>query len=253
MQLLIDYREKGIVKKLYELSGDQTETCIVNGVNINYCTTNLEVGDFIIKDSEGNILVIIERKSIRDLSASITDGRFRQQKERLLESTNDPCKILYIIEGHKLSTIAQKGMLPQTIINGSIQNLLFRHNFKVLWTENESDTLNNISLLYKKFHNKDFDTMVAPVAPTRLVPKGAKISDNILALQLSAIPGVSYATALELSKVYKSIKELVDAYNNTESEKDKETMLSNIQLTEKRKLGNALSKKVYVSTCFTNT
>lgn len=249
MQLLIDFREKWVVKKLSELGNENT--CIVNGVSINYATVNLDVGDFIIKDFDGNILVIIERKTVRDLSASITDGRFRQQKERLLESTNDPRKVLYIIEGHKGSV--GKGMLSQTIIDSSIQNLLFRHNFKVLWSENESGTLHNIALLYKKYGNKDFDANTQPVAPTKLVPKGTKISDNMFALQLSAISGLSYPTALELSKTYKNMKELVDSYNEKECVKDKETMLSNVQLNEKRKLGNALSKKIYSCICGTNT
>jgi crossover junction endonuclease MUS81 len=254
MQLLIDFREKWVVKKLLELSNVTDTTpnaCSVNGVDINYCTVNLEVGDFVIKNSDGNVLVIIERKSVRDLCASITDGRFRQQKERLLESTNDPCKVLYIIEGHKGSVgsqkgVSQKGVLSQTIIDGSIHNLLFRHNFKVLWTENESDTLNNIALLYKKYNKGEFDTTPQQVAPTKLVAKGVKISDNIFALQLSAIPGVSYSAALQLSKVYKNMKELVDAYNELETEIDKEKMLINVQLNETRKVGNALSKKIYV-------
>lgn len=257
MQLLIDFREKWAVKKVTssDVNPPLTEgTTIVNGVSVNYCIANLEVGDFIIKDSEGNILIIVERKTIRDLSASITDGRFRQQKERLFESTNDPCKILYILEGDKGSTLvprseSQKGLLPQTIIDGSIHNLIFRHKFKVVWTDGQSDTLNNIALLYKKFENREFDTVTQPVPPTKLVQKGSKISNNVFALQLSAIPGVSYATALVLSKSYKSMKNLVDAYNTTESEKDKESMLSNVQLTEKRKLGNALSRKIYVCTC----
>jgi crossover junction endonuclease MUS81 len=244
MQLLIDFREKWVVKQLSDLS-NTTEHCIVNGVSLNYCTSNLEVGDFVIKNSDGNVLVIVERKSVRDLCASITDGRFRQQKERLLESTNDPSKILYIIEGYKGSTLSQKGVLSQTTIDGSIHNLLFRHNFKVLWTENESDTLNNIALLYKKFNKGEFDTLPHRVAPTTLVPKGSKISENIFALQLSAIPGVSYNTALQLSKIYNNMKELVDAYNNIEKEDDKEKMLSNVKLNATRKVGNALSKKIY--------
>lgn len=254
MQLLIDYREKWFItkalgiKKVNESESDNG-TVTLNGIDMNCTTANLEVGDFIIKDDTGNIILIIERKTIKDLCASITDGRFRQQKERLLESTNDPLKVMYIIEGRK-GCNGGKGVLSHTIIDGSILNLLFRHNFKVLWTENETDTLQNITLLYKKYKNNDLNSnTTGTVAPTKLVPKGTKINENMFALQLSAIPGVSYAAAIELSKMYRSMKELVDAYNSKETIQEKETMLSVFQVSEKRKLGNALAKKIYTCIC----
>lgn len=246
MQLLIDFREKWFIKKLEECNGK------VNGIQLNFVTANLEVGDFVFKNENDEILLVAERKTIRDLSASITDGRFRQQKERLLESTNDHNKVLYIIEGAKGSfkTTSEKGILSQTIIDGSLQNMLFRHHFKLLRTDNEMDTLANLALLFKKINNNEFDAKCAPVAPVKLVSKGDKIGENIFALQLSVIPGISYATALKISEVYKNMKEMIDAYNNKESIQDKEEMLNGVQLTNsKRKLGSALSKRVYLALC----
>jgi hypothetical protein len=81
-----------------------------------------------------------------------------------------------------------------------------------------------------------------PVAPTKLISKGDKIKDNLFALQLSAIPGVSFSTALVVGQHYPTMKELIFAF---ETAVEPEKILSTIQLNEKRKLGTALSLKIY--------
>ena len=58
---------------------------------------------------------------------------------------------MYLIEGKKYKTPIN--------INGAIQNLIFKHNYKVLITENEQDSFDNILLLFKKFYNKDFEIL----------------------------------------------------------------------------------------------
>ncbi len=255
MILIIDYREKWFLSMLEETSGhklqlDTPYECLVDKVHITCKAANLEVGDFMIQQTthETSTLCIIERKTVQDLCASITDGRFRQQKERMLESVLDPNKILYIIEGSK--KVRGKGALPATVIDGAIQNMVFKHNFKVLSTESHNDTFSNIVMLYKKFSAKEFEATSKTVAPTKLIAKGDKIIHNICALQLSAIPGVSYQTATEITKTYNTLKDLIDAYSSCETENLKEQLLASLQVTEKRKLGAALSKKIYNALCF---
>lgn len=256
MLLLVDFREKWFLQKISETQSD-----------IKYQTANLEVGDFIFINNEldnepnnevdngssnevglknsANTILVIERKSIRDLCASITDGRFRQQKARLTESVNDPDKIMYIIEGGRKK--CHSTSLSQTIIDCSILNIIFKHKFKLLFTDNETDTFNNLLLLYKKLQNGDFKADIEPVAPTKLVSKAASIKDNIFALQLSAIPGVSFATAQKIAKEYLTMKNLIDAFQKGNEQSDSSTMLSELKLSDRRKLGVALSKKIYAA------
>jgi ERCC4-type nuclease len=59
---------------------------------------NLPLGDIIFQWDNENIL-IIERKTIDDLAHSIKDGRFREQKMRLI-SNYPTSKIMYLIEGN---------------------------------------------------------------------------------------------------------------------------------------------------------
>jgi ERCC4-type nuclease len=266
MILLIDYRERGFIKKVKSLENLDNQKCIIdesdeeiNGrisseqgegefkwgnINVKYSILNLEVGDFIIKDND-DIKIIIERKSIKDLCSSIVDGRFREQKERLIESVNDVKKILYIIEGHKNKNSSG---ISKMIIDGAILNLMYRHNYKVLNTENENDTFENILLIYKKIANGDFEMGIEINNPVKMIKKGNKIAENIMAIQLSIIPGLSYNTSCVISGIYKNMKELIDAYNKCEDEESCGRLLMDIQINNKRKIGLAMSKKIYEST-----
>ena len=70
--LVIDNREGKIINLIKHLTTE-------------YTVEQLHVGDFLIKigDSTANTLVV-ERKSVNDLYQSINDGRYKEQKARLL-------------------------------------------------------------------------------------------------------------------------------------------------------------------------
>lgn len=246
MLLLVDYREKKIIERLQETSTTQeTETAVLNGVRVEYRIANLQVGDFII-EKDNNKVLLIERKSIKDLCASIIDGRFREQKERLYDSIGDNDRILYIIEGNKKAMVS--GNLSNTIVESSIINLVFKHKYKCLTSLDENDTLDIILLLYKKIGANEFIANETPkTTPMKLLSKSDKIKGNMMAIQLSVVPGVSYQTALKLSEKYCNMKSLIDAYNNCENEESRELLLSSIELNSKRKVGEAMSKKIYTA------
>ena len=254
----------------------------INNVEIKFKITNLLIGDFVILDDIDNLYTIrlaIERKSIRDLCASITDGRFREQKQRLLDSINDASKICYLIEG-KLSNSSDKLTLSHTIINGSLLNLIFKHKYKLIQTENKLDTFNNIILLYKKFKNNDFETDGVQ-NKVKLIKRSDKIKDNKLLNQLLLIPGVSskiaqviitYITVPIVVPVVKpvvvpvvepvvepetslhfSIKSLIDIYISLNEETKCENYFTDVIVpgngSKARKIGKALSKKIYEYFC----
>jgi crossover junction endonuclease MUS81 len=244
MLLLIDFREKKILELLkYNKENECVTTTVGTNTELKYKVVNLEIGDFVFKKEDTNeTILIVERKSVKDLCASIMDGRFRQQKERLLDSVGNCEKVLYIIEGNKRTAVG----INRCIVDSSIVNLIFRHKYKVLSTIDESDTLDNIALLYKKMEINDLEKGAKSItAPIKLLSKKDKIKTNMMAIQLSAIPGVSFATALKISELYPNMKSLIDAYNNCENDSNKMDLLSRIVVNEKRKIGRALSKKVY--------
>jgi crossover junction endonuclease MUS81 len=276
MYLLIDYREHDFIKRLSEAcqptddvcliddqSIDQTKNiendiiikCKVHNVDVSFKITSLPVADFIIVsdvNDMNSIRIAIERKSIKDLCSSITDGRFREQKTRLIESIKDPEKICYLIEGAK-HIPNHDYSLSHTIINGSLLNLIFKHHYHLIQTENKQDTFNMVLLLYKKLQNKDFESVERQDSCVKLLKRSDKITDNKLLHQLCLIPGVSQRTAeVIINYPINSVKHLVDTYNSLLTDKEKECFFANIPITsgnKSRKLGPALSKKIYEYFC----
>lgn len=239
--LEIDYREKTIIKHIEE-----------NKPDISYRITNLPIGDFMFKQEQENdneidnssIFYIIERKTLLDLASSITDGRFREQKKRLLDSVGICDKIVYILEGNKNQN--KFGNLSKSIIDSSILNLIFRHKYKVIHTNNDVDTYNTLLSIYKKLQsNETWPSLLE--TKHKLIKKSESVNNNILINMLSVIPGISINIAKKITEIYTSLPELINAYNNIDNLDKKEKMLSCIQITNKRKLGMALSKKIYNS------
>ena len=76
MKIIIDNRERELVKLLKAFSDN-------NGFNFVIEVEKLDLGDIIIKDDNDNTKLIIERKTISDLAASIRDGRYKEQSYRL--------------------------------------------------------------------------------------------------------------------------------------------------------------------------
>ena len=64
---------------------------------------NLPLGDMIICDDEGYELIVIERKTLKDLLSSIKDGRYREQSFRLNNYPVHNHNIIYLIEGQNKS------------------------------------------------------------------------------------------------------------------------------------------------------
>ena len=239
----IDYREQSIINILKE-RGLYTDSVQESSVNINI--KNLVIGDFVFKENANEnatevVHYIIERKTINDLCSSIKDGRFSEQKSRLLDTIDDPSKIIYIIEGDR-NKILPIYNVPKSTIDSAIQNLIFKHKYKVIFTGSTEETIENIILLYKKLVNNDFESKGSAI---KIVKKGSNSNQNVFMNMLCAIPGVNTKTAKAINYKYKSMNELIRAYDSISALK--ELLLSDIDVSEKRKLGISLSTKIYKS------
>jgi len=235
MFLFIDCREKEFISRL-------------SASNVPNKIVALPVGDFVLSKSDtldpDSIVYIIERKSRSDLLASIKDGRFREQKARMLESTQCPSKVVFIIQSEK----SRQSQSQTPIFNGAIINLVFKHQHKVLFTNDDNDTFKTVMMLINKIEKGDIvspTTSAEASAPKRICSKGDKIKETLTATLLSVIPGVSYNIGLVISKAFPSLHALFQAYANCHTEEEKLWMLANIQMTPKRKIGKSISSKVY--------
>ena len=140
--LIVDLREKGAGNENFRVE-------ILNKCSypIPIEEKNLSLGDFtwIFKDQldgeEYMIDFIIERKTLNDLSASIVDGRYSEQKYRL---KNSPYKnTYYLFEGTELNT-HNNSNLSKDAINTAINNTINIHNIKFFRTLSTKDTVNKL-------------------------------------------------------------------------------------------------------------
>ena len=215
MTLIIDYREKALLSRLTAE------------------TKNLILGDVCIQ-KDGQDLIILERKTVADLSASICDGRYQEQSFRLLESNLPPHRIVYLIEGslEKEQSISKKALMSAMI------SLWFTKGFSVVQTASVDETVEYIQLLLEKV-TKESETHDY-VSTLKTKKKDKLTPDNINIILLSQIPGISTVTAKALLQVYPTL------YTLTSALKENKECLSTFTYGEKNR---KLSKSCIQNLC----
>jgi crossover junction endonuclease MUS81 len=210
----------------------------------------LDIGDIqIIQEEE---IIVIERKTIKDLLASIKDGRYKEQKVRL-QSQLQQKKItsyFYILEGNTFSLNKKE----KSILNGSLISIQLRDGIHIINTDTISETYNFIIRLTERMKipnsnifatssnnivNQTYLNSVKLRKKENIQPRQAQI------LMFSNIPGVSVTIGEIIINTYGNVMELFDKYQGLESEDEKERLLENITVKERRKIGLKLSKKIY--------
>tara|TARA_B100000242_G_scaffold291429_1_gene264736 strand:- start:209 stop:952 length:744 start_codon:yes stop_codon:yes gene_type:complete len=236
--LVIDNREGKIINLIKHLTTD-------------YIVEQLSIGDFLIKigDSTANTLVV-ERKSVNDLYQSINDGRYKEQKARLL--ANFPLsQVIYLIEGD-LSDLYSSS--HRKAVSGSIFNMQFRDKIRVVRTKDLNDTCDFILSLYSKATKNpewfitgesqpksendgvDYSSLIKVNKSGNMTPEVCQV------VMLTHIPGVSHNFSRKILEHYNSLENLINALKSTEIP---EGLLTNLQVTDKRKLGKVLAQRIY--------
>jgi ERCC4-type nuclease len=226
MEIYLDNRERDLIKLFNENKND-------------IILKNLEIGDIIYKKDE-EVIYIVERKTFNDLGASINDGRYKEQKIRLLSNSNR--NLFYILEGNmsKCTTLNQKALL------GSIVNMTFRDNIKLIFSSDINQTYKILIQIKDKFNSGKFSKIVGEtnnnnnyVSSIKLNKKENMTKLNCNIIQLATIPGVSKNMSSIILEKYNTIDKLIEEYK-----KNGENILAELSMG-KRKLGKVLSKKIY--------
>jgi len=169
----------------------------------------LSVGDIWIGD------LIIERKSIRDLEASILDGRYREQRGRILaycqENKTQP---MYILEGGLHS---HTGRLQTSAIMKFINRLIFHYQIPVAQTSSVKETAELLRAITEQQQEKPESlqrkTELIKVADGFHTQKKCNAQDpkQFSIASLSQCPGVSVKMAESLVTAFGSLKGVMDA------------------------------------------
>lgn len=226
MEIYVDNRERDLIK-------------LFNENNNDIILKNLEIGDIVYKKDE-EVIYIVERKTFNDLGASINDGRYKEQKIRLLSNSNG--NLFYILEGNmsECTTLNQKALL------GSIVNMTFRDNIKLIFSSDINQTYKILIQIKDKFNSGKFSKIVNEtnnnnnyVSSIKLNKKENMTKLNCNIIQLATIPGVSKNMSSIILEKYNTIDKLIEEYK-----KNDEYILAELSMG-KRKLGKVLSKKIY--------
>ena len=137
MRVILDSREVQLTKILYERDLDKYSE------KIELKKEQLDIGDIHICYEDK--VFVIERKSLADLISSVKDGRYHEQKTRLLASGHD---ITYVIEGDDI--VSSSNQRFQNILSSVYIHSLYRDNIKVIFTKDTSGTATYILTLCTK-------------------------------------------------------------------------------------------------------
>jgi ERCC4-type nuclease len=221
--ILIDNRERHLIPLLPNTIQVQT----------------LPVGDIWFQDTSGSVQLILERKTIKDLEASVLDGRYRDQKGRLLALCEERgAQPLYLLEGPYSSTT---GRLAPTALMKIVAKLQFKHGIPMLHTQ----TLGESAALIVALHDywledpTHFKRDMTPLRPTDgiHVSKKANAQDpkQFLVACLMQCSGVSLKIAETLASTFPSFQALLSAT---------EEAIAATLLPTGRKVGPVLGKRL---------
>jgi ERCC4-type nuclease len=100
----------------------------------------LAVGDIILENDKGEVIIIFERKTLYDLAASIRDGRYNEQSFRLDKENIHNHNIVYIIEGDIERYIEKRGRVSKKTLISCMFSLLYYKGFSVFRTNSICET-----------------------------------------------------------------------------------------------------------------
>lgn len=193
---------------------------LVSDSQINHQKSVIPIGDIIMQwkpdeTAEFKDIIIIERKTIADLLASIKDGRYEEQSHRLIHSSGiQRHNIIYLIEGTPLAKDKQ-------LVYSTITSINVFKGFSVIQTSSMQETAAFISQMSIKMSNDlakgralyvsgeienapEYCTVVKKVKKDNVTPQ------NIGHIMLCQIPGLSAATVAPIMSRFPTIAELID-------------------------------------------
>lgn len=200
----------------------------------NIVVQSLPVGDFIIGETVDTPYAILERKTYPDLSSSIVDKRYENQKLRLFAT--EAAYRVYIIEG---SPRGKKiGALPRSTLDSAIMSAQFRDGLSVLHSVNPEHTAELLLKLQSKLPYKEKDRSNAYLSTIKTVKKDNLTPEMCYQSQLTQIPGVSANFAQQIYLSYKNMTILLVELNTNGWANLAEIMVGS------RRLGNVVAKRI---------
>jgi ERCC4-type nuclease len=231
MIIKIDTREQELYKKC-----ESTILSVQKFSGIQLVSEPLPLGDIIINDGT-NDSIIIERKTLTDLAASIKDGRYEEQSYRLNGLQLHNHNIIYLIEGDMFRFNTFKERIDKQTLYSAMFSINYFKGFSVMRSNNIDETaMICCNMVYKlvsglkagkfghynkphdmhieeqnntseeatdKATDKDYCSVIKKVKKDNITP------DNIGEIMLCQIPGISSKTAIAILTHFKTLPNLI--------------------------------------------
>jgi len=235
-----DNREKELIKILEEKG-------------YSMILENLDIGDIQFLDLiTKNIIIIIERKTLSDLSSSIKDGRYKEQKERLIHSLKKDVRKIVLIEGTNYDDFS----LSLKTLNSVIINTMIRDNIHIHISKNKEDTIEfieNIILNLPKYYDdlkKEIVNGESKSFNNEFICKTSKKENLTIDIcfrnMLSQIPGVSTTMASVYVNKYKNMENFIlNIKENNDKNKIIKLLSDEKYGTNNRRIGDKVGEKIY--------
>lgn len=247
MIIKIDTREQELFKKC-----EATISAVPKFADIKLVSETLPLGDIIINDGI-NDCIIVERKTLSDLAASIKDGRYEEQSYRLNGLQHHNHNIVYLVEGDMYRFNAFKERIDKQTLYSAMFSINYFKGFSVMRSNNMEETaMIACNMVYKlvgglKSGKNGFYSNTITNIPTiknsddntsddqnnnadvvkessekdycsviKKVKKDNITPDNIGEIMLCQIPGISSASALAILAQFKTLPNLIQCLKEDE-------------------------------------
>ncbi|KAI5170599.1 crossover junction endonuclease MUS81 [Nematocida sp. LUAm3] len=228
--LIIDSRERNRRDNRFFFSNSLSEA----GIPLE--SRMLLAGDFLwvcIKDMrEAYMNVIVERKKIEDLISSLRDGRYKEQKKKLVMF---PGTKIYLIEGEEwvydISVIRTYFTVSYSLIFQGFLLITTPNIEKTLFFLSEATEFLSEKMKVDSLYSSNLSSLSSLVPQVSCKPSFSP-KEKLISL-ICGVRGISYKVADAVSGSFSTIKELVLGLSNREELTNR---ISNIIL-ENKKIG----------------
>lgn len=218
--LVLDTRERELITRLPDAPVQQ-----------------LPVGDIWIGNTDISGALVIERKTVADLEASLLDGRYREQRTRLLAFCAEKgARAMYMIEG-EMDRL--NGRMTQESLQKILNRLMLRYGVPVYHTQGIDETAKALCLLQTQYAMDPTVFQAETLSysdVTTFTKRGNKDDPKQFALAaLQQCPGVSVGIARSILEEFETLEGVFAA------EESQIAVLKN----GTRKVGPAVAKRLF--------
>lgn len=252
VKIVLDSREHALERLLRQLYSE--------GVPFLEIKT-LDVGDVCVTVDSKPVL-LLERKEASDLLSSFFDGRFKDQREKMLIARRECPQLLLmlLVEGDYEEVVRRFNTMPARRddpkrqfnvkrIRSALKSLFPNYGIHVHNTDSIAHTLKYLGYLldlYKTSGGVPHLENNASLYRVTQLPKKLNLSPReTYALSLASIRGVSKEMGLAIARRYPSYRALVDKYQKLKSPVARENLLANLSYGKSRNIGPKTSARVY--------